>query len=201
MRYTNEEINKRSKRNETKRKLIKIIVYIIAIPIIIYNLFIIVFSIINQDETPNLFGIKTFVVVSGSMEPNLNIGDIVVVKKCNENEIDKNDIISYRYGELIITHRIVEIIETENGREYITKGDNNNVNDNINLKYEDIEGKYVGKIKYIGKMIMFLKSKEIMILIVASLCFIYWCDVRNEEKFEIRREKRENFEKERDDKM
>lgn len=201
MRYTNEEINKRSKRNETKRKLIKIIVYIIAIPIIIYNLFIIVFSIINQDETPNLFGIKTFVVVSGSMEPNLNIGDIVVVKKCNENEIDKNDIISYRYGESIITHRIVEIIETENGREYITKGDNNNVNDNINLKYEDIEGKYVGKIKYIGKMIMFLKSKEIMILIVASLCFIYWCDVRNEEKFEIRREKRENFEKERDDKM
>ena len=172
MRYTNEEIRKRSKRNETKRRIIKIIVYMIAIPIIIYNLFIIIFSIINQDETPNFFGIKTFVVVSGSMEPNLNIGDIVVVKKCNENEIDKNDIISYRYGESIITHRIVEIIETENGREYITKGDNNNVNDNINLKYEDIEGKYVGKIKYIGKMIMFLKSKEIMILIVASLCFI-----------------------------
>ena len=85
---------------------------------------------INKSETPNFFGIKTFVIISGSMEPNLKISDIVIIKRCEQNELKENDIISFRSGQSVITHRINKIIETENGVEYITKGDNNNTKDN-----------------------------------------------------------------------
>ena len=170
-------------------------IYILIIPIIIYNISLIVFSIINKNETPCFFGIKTFVIVSGSMQPNLMIGDIVIVKNCDKNDINVGDIISYRSGQSVITHRIVEFIESDGQTGYITKGDNNNVKDNVVVKFEDIEGKYIGKISKLGNVVLFLKNKIVIISIILIFYLIYVHELKVNEKIQIRKEKREKFEK------
>lgn len=197
MRYTNDIIKKKSEKIDKRKKLIKLIIYIMIIPIIFYNISLIFFSMINKSETPNFFGIKTFVIISGSMEPNLKISDIVIIKRCEQNELKENDIISFRSGQSVITHRINKIIETENGVEYITKGDNNNIKDNGTIKFDDIEGKYIGKIEYLGKVVLFLKNKIVIISIIIIFYLIYAHEMKTNEKLQIRREKREKFEKKR----
>ena len=195
MRYTNDVINKKIKDGNRRKIIFRIVIYILIIPIIIYNISLIVFSIINKNETPCFFGIKTFVIVSGSMQPDLMIGDIVIVKNCDKNDINVGDIISYRSGQSVITHRIVEFIESDGQTGYITKGDNNNVKDNVVVKFEDIEGKYIGKISKLGNVVLFLKNKIVIISIILIFYLIYVHELKVNEKIRIRKEKREKFEK------
>ena len=71
------------------------ILYIIIIPIIIYDMFLIIQTIMNPNDTPDFFGYKTFSIITGSMEPTINVNDIVIVKKAGINSIQKNDIITF----------------------------------------------------------------------------------------------------------
>ena len=126
MLYTNQEINKRKNREIKIKNIIYVIMYCFLVIIMTYNISLIMQSLINLNKTPSFFGIKTYVIISGSMEPNINIGDMVITKS-KENELKVGDIISYRKGQSVITHRISQIIENEKGeRTYRTKGDNNN---------------------------------------------------------------------------
>lgn len=193
MRYTNDEIIKRSKKKDIRRRIIKALLYIIIIPIILYNIALIYISIANQNEIPEFLKVKTFIIVSGSMEPELSEGDIIIVKKCEENDLKENDIISYRTGQSEITHRIVQIETTGKGKRYITKGDNNIIVDNEPVKYENIEGKYIGKISYLGKVILFFNNK---LLLIVLIILIYTADSKKRKKWYERKEKRERYERE-----
>jgi len=170
--YTNEQIKKRRNKEIKIKKCISIIMYLLLIPIMIYNLSLIYGSIVNPNETPSFFGIKTYVIISGSMEPNLNIGDIVIARSIEnqEEEIKVGDIISYRKGHSVITHRIVDIKKDENGILRITaKGDNNNVKDSEDILINNIEGKVIGVISKLGKITMLLQDKTILIVALILL--------------------------------
>ncbi len=70
-------------------------------------------------------GFKPFVIASGSMEPNINIGDIVLVQPTDINEIKVGNIIAYHVSNRIVVHRVVEVLNN-NGKIYLkTKGDAN----------------------------------------------------------------------------
>lgn len=129
------------------------------------------------------------------MEPNLEIGDIVIVKECKQEELKVNDIISFREGQVIVTHRIIEIKNTNGGLQYITKGDNNNTEDINPVKFESIEGVYKIRIKYIGNLILFLKNKIVIIVIILICYLMYSQDIKKERKAELRSLKREEYEK------
>ena len=92
-------------------------------------------KILNKDY-PNIFGYTFFEIVSGSMSPTIEKGDMIIVK------IDTNykvgDIVSFKDNDSIITHRIIE----KNDNYYVTQGDANNVADNP-IKEEQIIGKTV----------------------------------------------------------
>lgn len=85
---------------------------------------------ILKDSVPNVFGFSIFKVISGSMRPEIKIGDFVVVKKTTDYTI--GDVITYvDEGKNLITHRVVDIAEDK----IVTKGDYNNVEDpDINKK-------------------------------------------------------------------
>ena len=170
MLYTNEAINKRKQRAKKVKSKLVLLVYIILIPMLIYNISLIAQTIINPNKTPSFFGIKTYVIISGSMQPELNIGDIVIVKDISE-ELEKGDIISFRQGQTVVTHRISRIETIGEQKQYKTRGDNNNTEDSGTIKQELIEGKVVGKIPYIGKLTLLLQGK--MSIIVILVIFIY----------------------------
>lgn len=205
--YTQEEIQNKKKKHEKRKKVIAIILYIILIPILIYNTILIAETIVNPNKTPSIFGIKTYVIISESMKPALEIGDIVLVKEQPEEELKVGDLISFRRGELVITHRIQEIIETNNVKQYVTKGDHNNVQDAEYITEEDIEGKVIIKIPYLGKIVLALKNKVVIISIII-IYYVYLLmnqsmkkrkQKRNLKRIEYETRKREDNEKERKD--
>lgn len=194
MDYTQQAVNDRRAKREKYRKVRRIITYIIIIPLLLYNIVLILQAVIKPQKTPSIFGIKTYVIVSGSMMPNLNIGDIAIIKEEKTENLKKGDIISFRRGKLVITHRIENVIITDGNREYVTKGDNNNVQDNEMVKEKEIEGKLIAKIPYLGKLTLILKN-EIVIIIFFIIYYIYL--VKNHQlnkKKEIRNQKRLKYE-------
>ena len=173
--------------------LIKII-YIIIIPIILYDLLLIIQTVVNPDITPNILGVKTFNIVSGSMEPEISVDDIVVVRNMPKEEINKNDIITFKIDGEVITHRIIEIEEYEGNLTYTTKGDSNEVTDIEKIEYNQIEGKYIGKIPKAGKILNFLKNKVVFAFIILILIISFIIEKKKMKRKIKRKEKRIKWE-------
>ena len=115
----------------------------------------------KSDKLFELIGYRSYTVLSGSMEPEFYPGDLVITKHKNKTDIQINDIVTYRDNDgVIITHRIIE--ETPEG--YITKGDNNNVEDADILTKENIIGEVKFSIPKVGYIMNFL-SKPMVIAV------------------------------------
>lgn len=91
---------------------------------------------IQKKEYANLFGYTAFEVATGSMQPSINIGDVVIVKINDTYSID--DIIVFKEDNSFITHRVIDIKENT----VITKGDSNNATDK-EISKEDVLGKVI----------------------------------------------------------
>ena len=188
--YTIDKIERKKKRAITLIKIFNVVILLIIVPILIYNITIIIKYIQNPKETPDFLGFKTYEIVSRSMEDTINKNDIIVVKKVDKSEIKENDIISFDNGNEIITHRIVDI-ENINGQTlYTTKGDNNRFEDDEKISFEQIEGKYVFKLSKLGYLMNFLKNRYFLIIlfIILIFCFIHIINVKK--RIKNREEKR-----------
>lgn len=190
--YTNEEITKKLNRKNKRKKVIDFIIYPIISILLICCVIIVLQVLKNPGQTPNLFGYKFFNVISGSMKPNLEIGDIVITKEIED--IKKGDIITFRQQNSIITHRVVDIINENEKLYYQTKGDNNNSNDEILVEYKDIEGIYACRIPKIGIVINNIQNTTSMIIIILVLYLIYKILQIKDDRKIARHEKRKELE-------
>lgn len=158
------------------KKVFKVIAYVffivIVLPILIINMTLIVKGALNPDEIPDFMGYKPFIVLSGSMESQINIGDLVIVKEVDTSEIKKNDIIAFRYDDIVITHRVVNVLKKDNKIRFKTKGDNNNTTDDFYVTEDSVEGMYVTKIDGLGNVFMFLSKPIGMMVVILSVIVI-----------------------------
>jgi len=125
-------------------------------------------------------------VYTGSMEPAIPVGGIVVIKPVDPETLKIGDIICFTLTEpTSITHRIINI--TDQG--FITKGDANNAPDQWIVKKENIIGKVILTIPFIGYIGYFVRTPTgfiLLILLPASLIIIM--EIRNIVK-ELRKQK------------
>lgn len=90
-----------------------------------------------SDNKISFFDFRMFTVVSQSMTPKYDIGDVLISKETDPSKIKEDDVISYlgQYGDFagkVITHRVVDVEKREDGKYYFrTKGDANIVEDPI----------------------------------------------------------------------
>lgn len=79
-----------------------------------------------NNQTPSLFGYQLYVVETGSMIPTLPIGTNIVIRSLRDSDVLKvGDVVTYSRGEAAVTHRIIEVLQGEDGvTRYQTKGDN-----------------------------------------------------------------------------
>jgi signal peptidase len=106
------------------------------IPIIIISVFLILFIL-------KAFKYYPIAVLSDSMEDTFQRGDSVIIEKIDDNNlknIEKHDIIYYKKDSKYIIHRVVSIEEKEGKKIFITKGDNNQENDDWDVYEEEILG-------------------------------------------------------------
>lgn len=194
MLYTNQEISKRKNIEIKLKNILNIIIYIILTIIMAYNISLIIQSVLKPNKTPSFLGIKTYVIISGSMEPNINIGDIVITK--DKEDLQVGDIISYRKGHSVITHRISQVSYNENGEKiYKTKGDNNNTEDSEEISTADIEGKVVKVIPKLGKISLVLQNKVIIIMVLIVFYMLISKNYKKNKKLNSRHLKRMEYDK------
>lgn len=97
-----------------------------------------------------IFPIKPVAIASGSMESALYVGDIAIIQKCNANDVNVGDIIEYQMEGYTVIHRIVEKNQRDGEFFFITKGDNNAYPDNDEVTEDQLIGKVIFKIRYLG---------------------------------------------------
>lgn len=146
------------------KKGIHITLNVLFYSVIVICLVVIVNKWVFHNNDQSLFGYRAVCVLSGSMEDTLSVGDAVIIKEDESYLV--NDIISFKEGSEIITHRIVGI--TNSG--FMTKGDANNTEDREIVKEENIIGKEVLIIPWIGYIKIALMSPTglIMILVICG---------------------------------
>ena len=148
-------------------QVIGILLCVVLIPMLVINLTLIAKSFTNPEEVPDFMGYKPFIVLSGSMEPVFYSGDLAFVKEVPADSLKEGDIVAFREGNSVITHRIMTITAEEDERQYITKGDNNNTEDRIIVTDEKIEGLYLSKISGLGNTAMFMQTPLGMVIFIA----------------------------------
>lgn len=119
---------------------------------------------------------KILAVLSGSMEPKIHVGSVVVIKPA----------VKYKVGEIItfnqedktkipITHRIVGLKSENEKTIYITKGDANNNSDSQEIPQDRILGRMIFTVPYLGYAINFAKQPLgfMLLIVIPSVIIIY----------------------------
>lgn len=182
------------------KKIIIIIALAILTPILFVSAVILVDSHMNPDEIPSFFGWKPFIVLSGSMETEIYSGDVAVVKE--DSSYKKGDIIAFKSDDnIVITHRIVEIIQEDGKTKYVTKGDNNNSTDRGHVLPEQVEGIYQFKISRLGNLAMFVQTPIGMLSCLSiPIAFLLILQIienkKNKSEFEDKSNREKNLQEE-----
>lgn len=149
------------------KKFFNIIYYIIISAIIFIALLVIVSSF------PITGNIKMFTVLSGSMEPSIHVGSVVVIKPVSNYKI--GDVITFGKTDIPTTHRIAEMKVVEGEMVYQTKGDANDSPDGEEVNAKDIRGKVMFSIPWFGYVVDFVKKPMglMVVIIVPSVIIVY----------------------------
>jgi signal peptidase I len=152
------------------------ILLFITIPVVLFTLI--------TSKIP-LYGIQSFIVMSGSMEPAIPVGSVTYTLRLADYRV--GDVIAFKQGKNTITHRIVDVSESG----YKTKGDANEEADTAIVPKSSVVGAQVYMFWNLGKLIMALKTIPgfIILLVVPAACLIIlelWSIKREFEK-EIRK--------------
>ncbi|QDP97954.1 signal peptidase I [Microlunatus elymi] len=108
---------------------------------------------------PALVGGQTLTVLSGSMQPRLPVGSVVVNKPADVATLQRGDIVTYAIGDTLITHRIVAIKQSSDGPVFTTRGDANNADDTAPVHAAQLRGRLWYDVPYIGTVRNFVLSK------------------------------------------
>lgn len=116
---------------------------------------------LTGNAVPMPFGFGASVVLSGSMEPALSVGDLLIIRA--QESYEKDDIVVYQSGRMPIVHRIMEL----DGETVTTRGDANNANDEP-FPITAVKGEVIAVIPLVGHVIWALKSPVPIVIMLAA---------------------------------
>ena len=145
------------------------ILCILLIPILIANVTMIIKGAVSPEKYPTFLGYAPMIVLTDSMYPSIQKGDLIIVKETDAERLQEGDVISFfdpdSTTNSVVTHRIVRV-DYANGLSFVTKGDANNAEDTP-VPAEKVVGLYQSKIKGAGNVAMFLKEPAGLVVCVA----------------------------------
>lgn len=124
---------------------------------------------------PSVFGFKSFAVLSGSMTPEIGVGEMVYARETDAAELEVGDIITYRLSEsTVVTHRIAELHPEEGN--VITKGDANESVDGTPVTFDQVIGRVGFHVPLLGYVSMYMKTPVgIAVLCGVAMVLIILC--------------------------
>ena len=184
-------------KNDSTQKVLTVIgtiLCIILLPILIVNLTLLVKSFANKDEVPSIGGIFPMIVLTDSMYPEIESGDLIICHTIEADEVQLGDVITFYdpmgNGTTVVTHRVLEITVKDGQLCFITKGDNNNVEDQKPVPAENLIGIYQSRIPGAGNIAMFMQTTPGLILccVCPALLMVGW-DMLRRKKYEKEKQK------------
>ena len=116
-----------------------------------------------------IFGLKVYTVLSPSMEPEYKTGAVIYVKSVDANKLKTGDVITFLVSDdTTVTHRIVGIENIDGVLYFQTKGDANKTVDNGKVHMDNVLGKPIFKISYLGYVASFVTTPPGMYLGIAA---------------------------------
>ena len=166
-----------SRKHNTLRRIFNGLVTALLVATVAFVVMIFVARLTGN--TPSVFGYRVFRVLTDSMTPTLEVGDVILVRDCEPEEIHNGDIITYNgevgsYRGKSITHRVVEEPEVRDGVYYYwTKGDRQGAMIDPEISFYQVEGKYVRTIPYIDKLYTFFLSPAGLISFIGLIVVLF----------------------------
>ncbi len=148
-----------------------IVMCVILIPLLVINCTLLIKGYTTSDKVPTIGGLAPMIVLTGSMEPVFDGGDLIFIRTAEAEDIQVGDIISFfdpaGNGSSVVTHRVQEIVNQDGEIKFITKGDANNVEDRLAVRAQNLIGTYTGfHIPGAGHIAIFMQTTAGLIVCV-----------------------------------
>ena len=117
---------------------------------------------------PGMIGYHPVVVLSGSMVPTLNVGDVAVTRAAVPSQLEVGDVITYHSSSGLITHRIIDIEESPSGRLFHTQGDANATPDSEPTSEAAVVAKVAYRIPRIGFLMGLAETDAGMMMFIGG---------------------------------
>jgi len=162
-----------SKSSSIRHRLLTVIgtvLCVILLPILTINCILIVKSY-TSEEVPSVAGTLPLIVLTDSMYPVIESGDLIICHTAEPEEIQVGDVIAFfdpaGNGTTIVTHRVLEVTEQAGQTAWRTKGDNNNTEDRLPVPADKLVAVYEDtRIPGAGNVALFMQTTPGLILCV-----------------------------------
>lgn len=165
-------------------KFVKILFTILKILVWIFVLCIVAIVLVQRifDNKVSIGDYRMFTIVSGSMKPEYDIYDVVIVKKEKAEDIKVGDDVSYlgkegTFNDKIVTHRVIKVDNKNGEYNYTTKGTANDVAD-PEISYNQIYGVVAykpGLLSFLSKVLN--NSYGFYFLIFVPVAFLVFLEI------------------------
>lgn len=178
--------NSFNKRKVLKKAILKII-YVLLYISVLYNILFLINTTITKNEYFKIFDISVITMKSESMKPELKKNDLMIVKAYKKNIPKINDNISYNINNTIRTNKLFNIQYDDGERYYVTKSNNNYYPDIEKIYDNQILGKVIINIKFLGIFINIIQSR---VFTVFAMIFILLRISYNKYMYKKKKERR-----------
>ena len=118
-------------------------------------------QILYRDRAlPGILGYSQLVVISGSMQPAIDPGDLLIIKR--QESYQAGDVVTFLQGDSLVTHRLTGIT----GDTALTRGDANNTDD-APISPDDIQGRMVLRVPRVGYAVLYLRTQQGLLMLTA----------------------------------
>ena len=170
-------------KKKNKQLVIRIILFILISLILGFGIYNLNARTLLNNSMPMPFGIGLGVVMSGSMEPDLSIDDLIVVVK--DDNIEVGEVIVYQDKNILVVHEVIKV----DADQITTQGKaNDDPDDPISVK--DVKGRVAFHIDGLGKLVNVIRTPVVTVIILAIAVFMLYKSYSLEKK-----EKSDNAEK------
>lgn len=169
------------------------ILCVILLPVLVINITLIIRSLVHQDEVPSVGGIFPLIVLTDSMYPEIQSGDLIICRTEEPENIQVGDVIAFfdpaGNGISIVAHSVAEITQVNGQTAWITRGIANNADDAVPVPAENLVGVYSRRIPGLGHVVMFMQSTAgLIVCVVCPVLLLVGWDILRRRKYEKSRQ-------------
>ncbi len=143
---------------------------VLLLPILIINSILIVRSYTNPNKVPSIGHFLPLIVLTDSMYPQIQSGDLIICRTADPEDIAVGDVIAFfdpaGSGSSIVTHQVIEITEKDGSLAWKTKGIANNTEDRLPVPAKNLVGVYNSRVPGLGNAALFMQTTQGLILCV-----------------------------------